>query len=68
MKMTKVLPILAVALCVPGVVLRALHMLNGFDIATGLPTVGDAWIWYFTMLLVASAVAYAILAAPLRTK
>lgn len=68
MKMTKALPFLAVALCVPGVVLRALHLLNGFDIANGLPVAGDAWIWYFTALLVASAVAYAVLAAPLRAK
>ena len=68
MKMTKTLPVLAVALCVPGVVLRALHVLNGFDIATGLPRAGDAWIWYFTALLVAAAVAYVVLAAPLRAK
>lgn len=68
MKMTKALPVLAVALCIPGVVLRALHVLNGFDIATGLPRAGDAWIWYFTALLVAGAVAYVVLAAPLRAK
>lgn len=68
MKTTKALPVLAVALCVPGVVLRALHVLNGFDIATGLPRAGDAWIWYFTALLVAGAVAYVVLAAPLRAK
>ena len=68
MKMTKILPVLAVALCVPGVALRALHLLNGFDIATGLPAFGDAWVWYFTALLVAGAVIYAVLAAPLHTK
>lgn len=68
MKMTKILPVLAVALCVPGVALRALHLLNGFDIATGLPAFGDAWVWYFTALPVAGAVIYAVLAAPLRTK
>ena len=69
MKMTKALPFLAVALCVPGVVLRALHLLNGFDIANGLPVAGDAWIWYFTALLVASAVALAGGAnMPLRAK
>ena len=30
MKATKLLPILAVVLCVPGIALRALHLLNGF--------------------------------------
>ena len=63
MKQTKVLPILAVALCLPGVVVRALHMLNGFDIGTGLPAVGDAWVWYFTALLVLAAVGCAVWAA-----
>ena len=66
MKQTKVLPVLAVVLCLPGVVVRALHMLNGFDIGTGLPAVGDAWVWYFTALLVLAAVIYAVLSAPLR--
>ena len=41
MKATKLLPILAVVLCVPGIALRALHLLNGFDVSTGLPTAGD---------------------------
>ena len=68
MKQTKVLPVLAVVLCLPGVVVRALHMLNGFDIATGLPAVGDAWVWYFTALLVLAAVIYAALSVPLRAK
>ena len=66
MKQTKVLPVLAVVLCLPGVVVRALHMLNGFDIGTGLPTTGDAWVWYFTALLVLAAVIYAVLSVPLR--
>lgn len=66
MKQTKVLPVLAVVLCLPGVVVRALHMLNGFDIGTGLPAVGDAWVWYFAALLVLSAVIYAGLSVPLR--
>ena len=66
MKQAKVLPVLAIALCLPGVVVRALHMLNGFDIGTGLPAVGDAWVWYFTALLVAAAVVYAVLSIPLR--
>lgn len=66
MKQTKVLPVLAVVLCLPGVVVRALHMLNGFDIGTGLPAAGDAWVWYFTALLVLAAVIYAVLSVPLR--
>lgn len=66
MKQTKVLPVLAVVLCLPGVVVRALHMLNGFDIGTGLPAAGDAWVWYFTALLVLAAVIYAALSVPLR--
>ena len=36
MKATKLLPILAVVLCVPGIALRALHLLNGFGVSTGL--------------------------------
>ena len=66
MKQTKILPVLAVVLCLPGVVVRALHMLNGFDIGTGLPAAGDAWVWYFTALLVLAAVIYAALSVPLR--
>ncbi|WP_346704673.1 hypothetical protein [uncultured Agathobaculum sp.] len=64
----KLLPVLAVALCVPSVVVRALHLLNGFDLDTGLPAVGDAWVWYFTAFLVVAAVVYAVLAAPLRAR
>lgn len=66
MNRTKALPIAAVALCVPGVALRALHVLRGFDITSGLPAVGDPWVWYLAAMLVASAVLYAVLAAPLR--
>ena len=68
MNRNKLLPVLAVALCVPGVVVRALHLLNGFDLDTGLPAVGDAWVWYFAALLVIAAVVYAVLAAPLRAR
>ncbi|MFQ9975540.1 MAG: hypothetical protein ACLRVN_04275 [Butyricicoccus sp.] len=50
MKATKLLPILAVVLCVPGIALRALHLLNGFDVSTGLPTAGDKWIWFVIAL------------------
>lgn len=68
MKQTKFLPILMLVLCLPGVVVRALHLLNGFDIDTGLPAVGDAWVWYFTALLVLAAVLYAVLSLPLRKR
>lgn len=68
MKQTKFLPILMLVLCLPGVVVRALHLLNGFDIGTGLPAVGDAWVWYFTALLVLAAVLYAVLSLPLRKR
>lgn len=66
MKQAKILPVLMIVLCLPGVVVRALHLLNGFDIGTGLPAVGDAWMWYFTALLVVAAVVYAVLSIPLR--
>ena len=66
MKQTKVLPFLMVVLCLPGVALRALHLLNGFDVGTGLPAVGDAWVWYYTALLVLAAVVYAVLCVPMR--
>lgn len=68
MKQTRFLPILMIVLCLPGVVVRALHLLNGFDIGTGLPAVGDAWVWYFTALLVLAAVVYAVLSLPLRKR
>ena len=66
MKLTKALPVAAVALCVPGVGLRALHVLNGFDIQTGLPAFDDPWVWSLIAMLAACAVLYAVLAAPLR--
>lgn len=66
MKQAKFLPVLMLVLCLPGVVVRALHLLNGFDIGTGLPTVGDPWVWYFTALVVLAAVIYAVLCVPLR--
>mgnify|MGYP000060742887 CR=1 FL=1 len=68
MKATKLLPILAVVLCVPGIALRALHLLNGFDVSTGLPTAGDKWIWFVIALFVISAIVYAVLALPLKTR
>lgn len=68
MNRTKILPGLAVPLCVPGIVVRAMHMLNGFDLATGLPAVGDAWVWYFAAYLLVAAVVYAVLAWPLRDR
>mgnify|MGYP000429974004 FL=1 len=68
MKATKLLPILAVVLCVPGIALRALHLLNGFDVSTGLPTAGDKWIWFVIALFAISAIVYAVLALPLTTR
>ena len=68
MKATKLLPILAVVLCVPGIALRALHLLNGFDVSTGLPTAGDKWIWFVIALFAISAIVYAVLALPLKTR
>ena len=68
MNRTKILPGLAVSLCVPGIVVRAMHMLNGFDLATGLPAVGDAWVWYFAAYLLVAAVVYAVLAWQLRDR
>ena len=68
MNRTKILPGLAVSLCVPGIVVRAMHMLNGFDLATGLPAMGDAWVWYFAAYLLVAAVVYAVLAWPLRDR
>ena len=68
MKWTKALPAAAVILCVPGAVLRALHVRFGFDAPSGLPAAGDRWMWYLTALLVLCAVLYAVLAAPLRAQ
>ncbi len=66
MKWIKALPVAAAALCMPGIGLRALHLLNGFDIGTGLPAVENPWVLYVSALFVCCAVVYAVLAAPLR--
>lgn len=68
MKWIKALPVAAVALCVPGIGLRAMHLLNGFDIGTGLPAAEDPWVFYVSLLFVCSAAVYAVLAAPLRQR
>ncbi|MFQ9126096.1 MAG: hypothetical protein ACLR4Z_03910 [Butyricicoccaceae bacterium] len=36
MNKTKLLPLAAAALAIPGIGLRALHLLNGFDVDSGL--------------------------------
>ena len=64
MKQTKRLPFLAVLLCVPGIVVRALHFLNGFDSMSGLPTDG-IWIWLCVVFFAVCAAGYAALSAPL---
>ena len=62
MKRSKFLPVFAVVLCVPGVVARALHFLNGFDSRNGLPVTGNAWVWYCAVFfLLCAAVAAALL-------
>lgn len=66
MKQAKILPVLMVVLCLPGVVVRALHLLSGFDVATGLPIAGSPWVWYVAGLLVLAAVLYAAFSLPLR--
>ena len=45
MNKTKLLPLAAAALAIPGIGLRALHLLNGFDVDSGLPTAGSPWVW-----------------------
>ena len=54
--------------CVLRDALRALHLLNGFDVSTGLPTAGDKWIWFVIALFAISAIVYAVLALPLKTR
>lgn len=68
MNKTKILPLAAAALAIPGIGLRALHLLNGFDVDTGLPSVGSPWVWVCTAFFAVCAVLYAVLAAPLRTE
>ena len=68
MKLTKLLPIWAVLLCVPGIALRALHFLNGFDSVNGLPVAEDIWIWLCAAFFVMCAMGYAVLSAPLRAQ
>ncbi len=68
MKLIKILPAAAFGMCVPGMILRALHFLNGFDVDTGLPTAGTPWMWYCVILLLVCAVAYFIFALPLKSR
>lgn len=68
MKLSKYLPVLTVALCVPGIALRALHFLNGFESRSGLPLVNGKWLWYCIGLFIVCAVIYAVLSLPLRAK
>ncbi len=68
MKLTKFLPAAAIAMCVPGMVLRALHFLNGFDVVTGLPATGAPWMWYCITLLLVCAVVYVIASIPLTNR
>ena len=68
MKATKLLPILAVVLCVRGLRCALHSLLNGFDVSTGLPTAGDKWIWFVIALFAISAIVYAVLALPLKTR
>ena len=39
-----------------------------FDVSTGLPTAGDKWIWFVIALFAISAIVYAVLALPLKTR
>jgi len=68
MKQTKILPATAFAMCVPGIVFRALHFLNGFDVDTGLPITGTHWMSYCIVLLLVCAVVYIFMSLPLRTQ
>ena len=68
MNKTKLLPLAAAALAIPGIGLRALHLLNGFDVDSGLPTAGSPWVWVCAVFFVLCAVLYGVLAAPLREK
>ena len=68
MNKTKLLPLAAAALAIPGIGLRALHLLNGFDVDSGLPTAGSPWVWVCAVFFVLCAVLYGVLTAPLREK
>ena len=68
MNKTKLLPLAAAALAIPGIGLRALHLLNGFDVDSGLSTAGSPWVWVCAVFFVLCAVLYGVLAAPLREK
>ena len=63
MNKTKLLPLAAAALAIPGIGLRALHLLNGFDVDSGLPTAGSPWVWVCAVFFVLCAVLYGVLAA-----
>lgn len=68
MKSYKALPALTIGLCVPGVAVRALHLLNGFEIGTGLPAAGSVWLTACIALFALAAVVFAVCALPLRAE
>lgn len=68
MKSYKALPALTIGLCVPGVIVRAMHLLNGFEIGTGLPVADSGWLLACMALFAVAAVVFAVCALPLRAE
>lgn len=68
MRFARNLSVLAVAMCIPGAILRALHFMKGFDYATGLPVSGSMWMIGCIILFIVCAVVYAVMSLPLRQK
>lgn len=66
MRATKIAPMLTLALCVPGVALRAMHFTYGFDVDSGLPSQHAIWLWCCAGLFVVAAILLCALCAPLR--
>ncbi|MCQ5131172.1 hypothetical protein NE562_16055 [Butyricicoccus faecihominis] len=68
MNRSKVLPYLAVGLCIPGVALRTAHLLGGFELNTGLPIPGNKLLYALLALFAVAAVLYAVCAMPLKAE
>lgn len=66
MNRLKALPYLAVGLCIPGIALRASHLMGGFELDTGLPLPGNRLLYALLALFVLAAVLFAVFAAPLK--
>lgn len=66
MKYARALPIVTLLLCIPGLILRAMHFVYGFDVVSGLPVAASKWYIACIVFFLACAILLYIIAAPLK--